>query len=67
MMLGSMLVHQGSSYGGIFDNSKVLMHEFIRGDSILGVILNKPLRIDSRLENENVYSNVFMKLGGPCE
>ena len=38
---------------GIFDNSKVLMYEFKRNESILGVIINKKIRGDVRV-------------GGPC-
>ena len=41
--VGTLITHNDSPYGGsgIFDGSKVLMYEFVRGESIKGVIINK--------------------------
>ena len=43
LAVGSLITHIDSPYGGsgIFDGSKVLMYEFVRGESIKGVIINK--------------------------
>lgn len=49
--LGSLIEYVGK--GGIFDGSKVLMIEFIRGESVKGVIINQAVE--------------GMRLGGPCE
>ena len=51
---GSLITHCDSDWGGggIFEKSKVLMYEFVRGDSIKGVIINK------KIQNE-------MRVGGP--
>jgi putative AlgH/UPF0301 family transcriptional regulator len=44
--LGSLITHIDDGWGrpGIFSESKVLMYDFIRGDSIKGVIINKKIR-----------------------
>jgi hypothetical protein len=48
--LGSMISHiPGKFRPGLFDNSKVLMFEFVRGESIKGVILNKQMENGLRL------------------
>ena len=55
LQAGTLITHidhpQGGG-GGIFESSKVLMYEFIRGESIKGVIINKTVG--------------GKKLGGPC-
>lgn len=45
LSVGSLITHIDSPYGGagIFDGSKVLMYEFVRGESIKGVIINKDM------------------------
>lgn len=55
--LGSLIEHIDDDDEGvrqsIFSHSKVLMYEFIRGESIKGVIINKTIRGTARV-------------GGPC-
>jgi hypothetical protein len=49
--LGSMIHHVDDGWGrpGIFTESKVIMYDFIRGDSIKGVIYNKKIASGKRL------------------
>ncbi len=52
---GSLITHvEDGSFGdtSIFSDSKVLIYEFVRGQSILGVIINRKI------------NNV--RVGGPC-
>ena len=46
-----MITHVDDGWGrpGIFTNSKVLMYEFVRDDSIKGVIINKKTANGSRI------------------
>ena len=54
LTVGSLIEHIDSPFGesGIFASSKVLMYEFVRGESIKGVIINKGMN--------------GIRLGGPC-
>jgi hypothetical protein len=54
LALGTLVLHVDRYFGGtgIFSESKVLLYEFIRGESCKGVIINKKL--------DNTY-----RLGGP--
>ena len=56
LRVGTLITHcddEGRGGSGIFDNSKVLMYEFKRGESIMGVIINKKV-------------NGSVRIGGPC-
>ena len=48
--MGSLLTHTAGAFrGGIFDDSKVIMFDFTRGESIKGVIINKKIQTGQRI------------------